>query len=88
MPERSKYQERIIKNYYNNQDSILLQRLSDLVSDLYLSEGKARTRIWKRATTAMEKLKIPASRIEHLLSKDDPALLAKLIEELLAGGKK
>ena len=25
MAERSKYQERIIKNYYNNQDSILLQ---------------------------------------------------------------
>jgi len=86
MPQRSKHQERIIKNYYNNQDSILLQRLSDLVSDLYLSEGKARARIWQRATAAMEKLKIPASRIEHLIAKDDPALLAKLIEELLASG--
>ncbi len=87
MAKRSKYQERIIKNYYNNQDNILLQRLSDLVSDLYLSEGKARARIWQRATTAMEKLKVPASRIEHLLKKDDPALLAKLIEELLANTK-
>jgi len=87
MAKRSKYQERIIKNYYNNQDNILLQRLSDLVSDLYLSEGKARARIWLRATTAMEKLKVPASRIEHLLKKDDPALLAKLIEELLANTK-
>lgn len=87
MPERSKYQERIIKNYYNNQDSILLQRLSDLVSDLYLSEGKARTKIWERAYAAMEKLKVPASRIEHLKTKDDPALLAKLVQELQSGGK-
>ena len=27
MAERSKYQENIIKNYYKNQDTILLQRL-------------------------------------------------------------
>lgn len=87
MAERSKYQERIIKNYYNNQDSILLQRLSDLVSDLYLSEGKARVKIWQRAITALEKLKVPASRIEHLQKKDDPALLAKMVEELLAKSK-
>jgi hypothetical protein len=84
LAERSKYQQKIIKNYYRNQDAILMQRLTETVSDLYLAEGKGRARLWKNAAGALQRLKVPASRIEHLLKSDDPALLAKLIEELLA----
>ena len=40
--ERSKYQQKIIKNYYDNREAISLQRLSELVTELYLAEGKAR----------------------------------------------
>mgnify|MGYP001012207194 CR=1 FL=1 len=87
MAERSKYQENIIKNYYKNQDTILLQRLGELVTDLYLAEGKARAKHWKNITAALEKLKIPADRIQHLVQKDNPALLAKLVEELMAKQK-
>ena len=86
MPERSRYQQQVIKNYYKNQDAILLDRLSDLVSKLYLAEGKTRTRLWKNAVDALEKLELPKSRIEHLLKQDDPALLAGVVQELL--GKK
>jgi hypothetical protein len=32
-------------------------------------------------------MKIPASRIKHLVETDDPTLLAKLLEELLAKQK-
>lgn len=85
--ERSKYQEKIIKNYYENREAISLQRLSELVTELYLAEGKARERHWKNIVGALEKLKIPASRIEQLVKKDNPALLAKLVEELLAKQK-
>jgi hypothetical protein len=84
MAQRSKHQQRIIKNYYDNQGAIATQRLSEQVTELYLASGKARQRLWKQVTANLEKLKIPASRIEHLLEKDDPALLAKLVEELLA----
>ena len=84
MAERSKYQENIIKNYYKNAGVIGLQRLSELVTDLYLAEGKSRASVWKKITAVLEKLKIPATRIEHLAKADNPALLAKLVEELLA----
>lgn len=84
MQERTKYQQKIIKNYYNNQDAIMLQRLGDLVSNLYLSEGKTRARHWKNAISALEKMKVPQSRIDHIVSQDDPKLLASLVEELLA----
>lgn len=84
MAERTKYQQNIIRNYYQNQDTIALQKLGEMVTELYLAEGKSRERQWKRVVGALEKLKVPASRIEHLQKQDDPALVAKLLEELLA----
>ena len=59
------------------------QRLGDLVTDLYLAEGKARERLWKRTAGALEKLEVPATRIEHLVHSDNPALLAALVKERL-----
>ncbi len=85
--KHTKYQQKIIKNYYENREAISLQRLSELVTELYLSEGKARERQWKFIVGALEKLKLPADRIEHLRKKDDPKLLAKLVEELLTKQK-
>jgi hypothetical protein len=78
------HQQRIIKRYYENSDTIQLQRLGELVTDLYLAEGKKRATVWKRIISALEKLKIPADRIQHLHQKDDPALLANLVKELQA----
>ena len=80
----SPHQQKIIKRYYDNQDTIQLQRLSELVTDLYLAEGKKRAGVWKRIVSALEKLKLPAERIRHLQEKDDPALLAGLVKELQA----
>ncbi len=85
--EYSKYQQNIIKNYYQNQGAILLQRLGEQVTELYLAEGKARAKRWKDITKILEKLKVPAARIENLLKRDDPALVAKLLEEMLAQQK-
>jgi hypothetical protein len=82
--ERSKHQDKIIKNYYQNRDAIALQRLGELVSELYLAAGKARQRKWKNVVSSLENLKIPPARIEHLVKQDNPALVAQLLEELLA----
>ena len=54
MAERSKYQQNIIKNYYDNREAISLQRLSELVTELYLAEGKARQKQWKNVVAALE----------------------------------
>jgi hypothetical protein len=87
MANFSKFQQKVIKNYYNNQEAILLQRLGEHITELYLAEGKARAKRWKDIAKVLENLKIPATRIDNLLKKDDPALLAKLLEELLAKQK-
>ena len=81
------YQQKIIKRYYDNADTIALQRLADLVGELYLAEGKKKEKAWQVAVKAMEKLEVPASRIEHLLGRQDPALLAELVKELHSSKK-
>jgi hypothetical protein len=53
------------------------------VSDLYLAEGKARTKIWTRAAEALAKLKVPKSQIDHIVQSDNPALLVNQLKELL-----
>jgi hypothetical protein len=78
----SPHQQKIIKRYYDNLDTVSLQRLSDLVGELYLCEGKKKERAWQAAVKAMEKLDVPKSRIEHLLKQQNPALLAELVKEL------
>ena len=93
MAEYTPYQQKIIKRYYNNQDTLQHQRLAELVAELYLSEGKKRQRAWEAAAAAMQKLGVPQSRIDHLVRQGNPAAVAELVKELEAqpapkGGRK
>jgi len=78
----SRHQQKIIKRYYSNQDTLQRQRLAELVTELYLAEGKKRQRAWKSAATAMQKLGVPQARIDHLVAKNDATLIAELVKEL------
>jgi hypothetical protein len=79
-------QQKIIKRYYDNIDTIASQRLAELVGELYLAEGKKKEKAWEQATRAMENLKVPKARIDHLVKQKNPALLAELVKELQAKG--
>jgi hypothetical protein len=84
--EYSNYQKKIINNYYENRDQIDNQRLSELVTNLFLTEGKAkRDKLWKSAEETMVRLKVPKSRIEHVLKSNDPAVLAEVVNDLQSG---
>lgn len=82
MAKNSSYQQNIIRNYYKNRSSIALQRLQELVTDLYLSEGKKREQCWKNIANHLEKLEVKPQRIKYLLEKNDPALIAQVVSEL------
>ncbi len=77
------HQQRIIRNYYEHKDEIMLQRLGELVTDLYLAEGKKRARLWDRVRAALKNLKIPDPQVEHLVQSDNPTLVANLLKQLL-----
>ena len=78
------HQQKIIKRYYNNLDTIALERLADLVGELYLAEGKKKEKAWQNVAKSMEQLDVPQSRIEHLMKMQKPELVAELVKELQA----
>ena len=82
MAERSKYQQNIIKNFYENRESISLQRAQEIVTDLYLSEGKKRLKYWKSLEGHLQKLDVKQQTIDRLIEQDDPQLAAQLITKL------
>ena len=83
MAEYSKYQQKVIKNYYDNKESISLQKLQEFVTELYLSEGKKRQTYWKRIVGHLEKLKVDQKTIDHLVAEDKPELVAALVKKLM-----
>ncbi len=83
MGKRSSHQQRIIQNYYQNRDAIAVQRLQELVTELYLSEGKKRERIWDRIANHMEKAGVKQAQIDHLRKQDNPELVASLVTKLV-----
>jgi len=82
MTHRSKYQQNIIRNYYDNRDAIALQRAQELVTELYLSTGKGREKHWKNLRVHLEKLGVKPTMIAHLEEQDNPELVANLITKL------
>ena len=85
----SQYQKDVISGYYNNLDTIMLGKLSELVTELYLADTRARqNRLWQRANKAMVKLKVPPAIIDHIMEKKDVQVLAKNLQDWLAKKKK
>ncbi len=80
------HQRQIISRYYENRDQIDSQRLSELVTNLYLADSaKKRDKHWTVALDLMQRLKVPASRIEHVMKQRDPAILAEVVNDLQSG---
>ncbi len=71
----SKYQQQIIKNYYRNRDDVAVQRLQELVTELYLAEGKKREKVWDSIELHLSKLDVKPERIQHLRKQNKPELL-------------
>jgi phosphohistidine phosphatase SixA len=81
MPDRTPYQDKLIRNYYQNRDAIALQRAQELVTDLFLASGKKRTRCWEQLKPHLAALDISPQTIDHLIEKDDPKLVAEILNK-------
>jgi hypothetical protein len=86
--EYSSYQQKVISRYYQNIDQVALQRLQELVTELYLADtDKKRDRLWGQVQKAMENLKIQPTISEHILKTKDVKVLAKNLQDWLKTGK-
>lgn len=81
MPEYSDYQKKLIGRYYDRRDGIMLTRLQELVTELYLADTpRKQDQLWERARKAMTNLKVKPGLIEHLLDRRDVSLLARNVQ--------
>ena len=83
MAEYTKFQQKAIKNFYDNREDIALQRVQELVTELYLTEGKKRARHWDSVALHLGKLGVKPDVIEHLRKQDKPELVATLVKKLM-----
>ena len=84
--EYSNYQRKVISRFYDNREQIDHQRLGELVTSLYLATGeKQKEKLWTSAGEAMTRLKVPPTRIDHVMKSRDPAILASVVDDLQKG---
>ena len=87
--EYSQYQKAVISGYYDNLDAIMLNKIGELVTELYLADTQAKqNRLWQRVHKAMVKLKVKPAIIDHIMQKKDVEVLAKNLQDWLSDEKK
>ncbi len=85
MADYTPHQRKIIDRYYDHRDAIMLTKLSDLVTELFLAETDTkREQLWKRVATAMKNLKVPETLSAHILHEKSPEVLARHLKDWLA----
>lgn len=89
MADFTPHQRKIVERYYDNRELILLNRLQEIVTELFLAESqKKQDQLWSRAEKALAGLDVPKRVVEHILSRRDPQVLAKNLKGWLAGAER
>lgn len=82
----SRYQQGIVKRYYDNAETIQSNKLSELVSELWLAEDtKVQTKLWGKAQVALMRVGFDATKVGQVVAKRDLEALAKLVAQADAG---
>lgn len=82
------HQRKIVDRYYEHRETIMVTKLGDLVSELYLAESeKARDRLWDRVEKALANVGkdrggIDRVRVDKVLRERDVRGLAELVGAL------
>ncbi len=79
----TEHQRKVIKNFYDNKDLRLIQKLGELVSNLYVetSEKKKETG-WKRIKKMLTDLKVHPHEVEYLTKDKDLSMISKKLSEM------
>lgn len=83
----TRHQKGIVNRYYEHRDTIMLSKLGEAVSELYLCESEAKAaKLWTSVETALKNLKVEPARAAKIVAARDVKGLAGLLQELQAGG--
>ena len=83
MADHTPYQKGVIRRFYENRDSIAIQKLGEIVSSLYLETSETKlTRMWKSAHAQMLAAGVHEHYAQSILDERDLGELAKVISDL------
>ena len=83
MTDYTPYQKGIIKRFYEHRDTLALQKLAEIVSDLYVETSeKAINRKWRSAHAQMLAAGVHAHHAQTILDERDLGALAEIVAEL------
>ncbi len=84
--EFSKHQQGIVKRYYEHHETIQSNKLSELVSELWLADTeKKKTKLWGKAQVALMRLGVDANEVAAAVGDRDLEALAALVAKVDAG---
>jgi hypothetical protein len=82
MTDYTPYQKGIIRRFYEHRDTLALQKLGEIVSNLYLETSeKKKDRLWKSAHAQMLGAGVHEHHARVVFESRDLEALAKLVGE-------
>ena len=79
----SAYQRGVIRRYYEHKETLMTQKLGELVSEIYLCEGETKVdRLWERVEKALLGAGVDAKLVKFVVEKRDVEWLAQEIADL------
>ncbi len=79
----TQYQRKVIKDYYDNKDLRLIQKLGELVSNMYLETSeKKKDSGWKRIKKMLIDLKVHPHEIDYLTKDKNLIMISKKLAEM------
>jgi hypothetical protein len=79
----TKHQQKAIRNFYDNKDLRLVQKLGELVSNLYLeTNDKKKDTGWKKIKKMLTDLKVHPGEVEFLTKDKTLSLVSKKLDEI------
>ena len=77
------YQQKVIRRFYENKDLRLIQKLGELVSNLYVeTSDKKRESGWKRIKEILIDLKVHPHEVEFLTKDKNLTVISKKLAEM------
>ena len=77
------YQQKVIRRFYENKDLRLIQKLGELVSNLYIETSeKKRESGWKRIKEILIDLKVHPHEVEFLTKDKNLTVISKKLAEM------
>lgn len=77
------HQKGIVRRYYEHKDALTVQKLGEIVSELYVCKDETRAgRLWRSARTALLNAGVHKTRVEDVVAARNLERLARLVQEL------